>query len=396
MMVAVLFSMLAILITARNSIGLMMPFWDNDFGWSYGLVSTAGAIMMVVMAMIAPLAGLILDHYGSRLVYVGAVGLIGCEFILCAFMTDYWQLLVLVGIMGGVGFAVISPALVSTTIAQHFDENLGLATSIVTSGSTGGQLALMPLLGLLVVSFSWRASYLFLGVLILLTAIAVFFLIDDTPKTEIKRPKIQPSAIGKTISILRGNSTFWLLAIGFFICCFTTAGVIKIHMIPYAVSCGFSALQSASAYGVMSFFSMVGMIGYGYLSDKMHRPMLLASIYLLRAMTFILLMNITDSPTILFTFSILFGIFDYASFPIVANLVATHIGRKVMGFSMGLIFASNSLGAASGSFLGGYIYDIYASYNYVWIFSVLMAALASFLTLFIKENRPLSAFTATA
>jgi len=396
MMVAVLFSMLAILITARNSIGLMMPFWDNDFGWSYGLVSTAGAIMMVVMAMIAPLAGLILDHYGSRLVYVGAVGLIGCEFILCAFMTDYWQLLVLVGIMGGVGFAVISPALVSTTIAQHFDENLGLATSIVTSGSTGGQLALMPLLGLLVVSFSWRASYLFLGVLILLTAIAVFFLIDDTPKTEIKRPKIQPSAIGKTISILRGNSTFWLLAIGFFICGFTTAGVIKIHMIPYAVSCGFSALQSASAYGVMSFFSMVGMIGYGYLSDKMHRPMLLASIYLLRAMTFILLMNITDSPTILFTFSILFGIFDYASFPIVANLVATHIGRKVMGFSMGLIFASHSLGAASGSFLGGYIYDIYASYNYVWIFSVLMAALASFLTLFIKENRPLSAFTATA
>ena len=87
----------------------------------------------------------------------------------------------------------------------------------------------------------------------------------------------------------------------------------------------------------------------------MHRPMLLASIYLLRAMTFILLMNITDSPTILFTYSILFGIFDYASFPIVAILVATHIGRKVMGFSMGLIFASHSLGAASGSFLGGYI-----------------------------------------
>ena len=100
--------------------------------------------------------------------------------------------------------------------------------------------------------------------------------------------------------------------------------------------------------------------------------------------------------TILFTFSILFGVFDYASFPIVANLVATHIGRNTMGFSMGLIFASHSLGAASGSFLGGYIYDIYASYNYVWIFSVLIAALAGFLTLFIKENRPHSSFIATA
>ncbi len=395
-MVAVLFFMLAILITARNSIGLMMPFWYNELGWSYGLVSTAGAIMMVVMAMMAPLAGLILDNYGSRLVYVGAVGLIGCEFILCAFMTDYWQLLVLVGIMGGVGFAIISPALVSTTIAQHFDKKLGLATSIVTSGSTGGQLALMPLLGVLVVATSWREAYFFVGILILFTAVVVFFLINDTPKRVTKTPKLQASVIGKTISTLRVNSTFWLLAAGFFICGFTTAGVIKIHMIPYAVSCGFSALQSASAYGVMSFFSMVGMIGYGYLSDKMHRPMLLASIYLLRAMTFILLMNITDSPAILFTFSILFGVFDYASFPIVANLVATHIGRKVMGFSMGLIFASHSLGAASGSFLGGYIYDIYASYNYVWVFSVLIAALAGFLTLFIKENRPHFSFTATA
>ena len=48
--VATLFLMLGIVITGRSSIGLMMPFWKDDLGWSYGFVSTAGAIMMTVMA----------------------------------------------------------------------------------------------------------------------------------------------------------------------------------------------------------------------------------------------------------------------------------------------------------------------------------------------------------
>lgn len=392
--VGTLFLMLGVVITGRNSLGLMMPFWKDDLGWSYGFVSTAGAVMMIVMGAFAPAAGLVLDRFGARAIYGAGMGLIGTGFILCSLMTEPWQLLALYSIMGGIGFAVVSPSIVSSTVARYFDARLGLATSIATSGSTGGQLALMPLLGLVVVAIGWRPSFAAVGIIILITAIIVPVLIGREPRRASSGQSGKGWALASTFAQLRGDRTFWLLTGGFFICGFTTAGVIKIHLIPYAVSCGFPPLQSAVAYGVMSFFSMAGMLVYGYLSDRLHRPALLASIYFLRALTFILLMQITGSPATLFIFAILFGIFDYASFPIVASLVASHIGRSIMGVSMGLIFASHSLGGAAGSFMGGYLFDLFARYDWVWIVSIALAFLAALLSILIKETRPPQTATA--
>ncbi len=383
-----LFVMLGIVITGRNSLGLMMPFWRQDLGWSYGFVATAGAVMLTVMAVVAPAGGVLLDRLGPRAVYGTGMTLIGVAFILCSFMTEPWQLIALFSVLGGMGFGVISPALVSATVAGYFHTRVGLATSIAGSGSTGGQLALMPLLGLMVVSFTWRPSFLALGIAILATALVVQFLIRDTSGRGRAGRGRAAVALGPSLRHLARDRTFRLLAGGFFICGFTTAGVIKIHLIPYAVSCGFPPLQSSLAYGVLSFFSMLGMIGYGYLADRVNRPLLLASIYFMRALTFILLMQIAGSQTALFTFAILFGLFDYATFPVLASLVASHIGHRIMGLTMGLIFAGHSLGGAAGSFMGGYLFDLYARYDWVWIVSVGLALLAALLSVMIVEKRP--------
>ena len=386
--VGALFMMLGIVVTARNSIGLMIPFWTEEFdGWTNGFVSTAAAVMMTVMAAIAPGAGLLIDRFGARAIYRLGMGFIGTALIVCSFMTDKWELFAFYSVMGGIGFAIVSPSIVSSTVAQYFDTRLGLATSVATSGSTGGQLALMPLLSILVVTIGWRPSFVAVGVIILITAVVVPWMIGDRPRSERAMRAGDGWALRATLSRLGHDRTFWLLTAGFFICGFTTAGVVKIHLIPYAVSCGFPAVESAFAYGVMSFFSMVGMITYGYLSDRLHRPYLLASIYFLRALTFILLMQITGSSTTLFVFAVLFGIFDYGTFPIVASLVASHIGRRIMGVTMGLIFASHSLGAAAGTFMGGYLFDLFARYDWVWIISVGLAGTAALLTVFIVENR---------
>ena len=163
--------------------------------------------------------------------------------------------------------------------------------------------------------------------------------------------------------------------------------MVKIHLIPYAVTCGFPLFEGAAAYGVLSAFSLVGMIAFGHLSDRFHRPALLALIYFMRALTFLILMQIAGSSPLLFAFAVLFGSFDYATFPIVASLVASHIGRHIMGFTMGLIFASHSLGAAAGSFLGGQLFELFARYDWVWIVSFSLALLAAFLSILIRENR---------
>ena len=390
--------MLSIIITARNSMGLMMPFWKEDLGWSYKFVSTANAIMMITMAVVAPVVGSIIDRFGSRMIYAVGMSVIGIVFILCSWMTEPWHLVVLFSLIGGAAFASMAPSLVSTTVAQHFQERLGLATSIATSGSTGGQFALMPLLAVLVTATSWRLSFLLVGIAVLVTAVAVFLLIGkEAPRPRPARGSSGASSILATLRLLSHSATFWLLGGGFFVCGFTTAGVIKVHLIPYAVSCGFPPVQSATAYGVLSLFSLIGMIIYGWLSDRFHRPMLLASCYFVRALTFIMLMYVAGNTPLLYIFAVLFGIFDYATFPIVASMVATHLGRHIMGITMGLIFALHSLGGALGSFMGGWLFELFARYDWVWIVSVFLALFAGFLTMLIKENRePASRATATS
>ncbi len=382
-----MFLVLAVGITARNSIGLMMPTWRTELGWSYGYVSSVAAVMMTVMALAAPIAGLAFDRFGPSGVFAVAITLVAAALGLCAVMTENWHLMVLFGLVAGLGFAVISPSLVSTTVVRYFDANIGLATSVATSGSTGGQLALMPLLGLMLLEIGWRLSYVALSIAMIVLMVMLLYILRNAPAKPRAATSAGSQTLRATLPRLASDKTFWLLATGFFICGFTTVGVIKIHLIPYAVACGFPQLQSATAYGVLSLFSMIGMIAYGHFSDRLHRPMLLASIYFMRAMTFILLMHIAGNLPALYIFAVLFGIFDYATFPIVASLVATHLGRNIMGLSMGLIFAAHSLGGALGSFMGGYLFDLYARYDWVWIISVILAATAGFLSLMISETR---------
>ena len=69
--VGALFLMLAIVITGRNSLGLMMPWWETDPGWSRAFAASAGSIVLILMAVSSPVAGLLLDRLGPRVVATG-------------------------------------------------------------------------------------------------------------------------------------------------------------------------------------------------------------------------------------------------------------------------------------------------------------------------------------
>ncbi len=164
-------------------------------------------------------------------------------------------------------------------------------------------------------------------------------------------------------------------------------GVIETHLLPYAAACGYPPLTSATAYGVLSAFNMLGMILAGYLADRINRPILLAGIYFFRGLSLILLMYIADDLALLFIFAVAFGLFDYATVPVTSSLVDSHIGIKTMGLVMGLLASGHALGGAIGAFLGGVLFDLFATYNEMWIAAVVLAMMAAVISLVIKENR---------
>ena len=382
------FLALALAFSARATLSLVMPIWAQELGWSRSFVSGAAATALLVMAAVAPFAGRLIDRQGVRVTLVAGLALVGGGSLIVSATSSSLLFLVAFSGVSAVGFGIVATHVVSTAIARLFDRDRGLATGIATSGATGGQFLIVPIIAVVLTALSWRWSFLAIGVACLVLIPFLWWTLAAKEESA-AGPTDGPSSSSLSADVLSivAKPAFHILFWSFLLCGYTTAGVIETHFLPYASFCGFGPVPSATAYGALSAVNMLGMIAAGWLTDRMNRIVLLGSIYLARGLTFVILMNVGADYETLMTFAILFGAVDYATVPVTASLVASHVGLRVMGLAMGMISAGHSIGAAAGAFLGGYLFDLTMRYEWVWLSSLALAVGAG-LMVFMLRDRP--------
>lgn len=393
--VALGFLALALSYSARAVLGLAMPIWESELSWSRSYVSNVAAIALLMMAIIAPLSGFMLDRKGLRLTLLFGLIAVFISCVVISMAESAWVLLAGFGIIGGIGFGVVATHVVASAVARVYPKNVGFASGIATSGSTAGQFLIVPLIAFLFASFSWRWG--FVGIAIGSACLIPFVWCvpndkpDKAPSEKSSKPSFNSDGSDwkETVSKLARSPVFHLLFWSYVICGYTTSGVIETHLMPYASYCGFKPIPSATAYGLLSAVNLLGMIGIGWLTDKMNRPLLLGCIYIVRGLTFWMLLNVGTSYQTLLLFAIVFGVVDYSTVPVTASLVASHIGIKMMGLAMGLLTAGHQIGAAIGASLGGYFFDKDATYDLIWMSSIALAIIASVLVFLIKDDASL-------
>ncbi len=391
-MVTVGFGALGLAFSARAALGLAMPAMEAELHWSRAFLSGGGAIALVVMATVAPFAGNAVDRRGPRaLLAVGLIA-IGAGLAIVAASSAAALYLVGFGFVAALGFGGVASHVVATAVSGSVTAaRRGLAVGIATSGSTAGQLVIVPLLALLLATAGWRLLFAGLAAATLLAGIGALLLTRGTVE---KRVAVAAVPFRSRTRLLLTSPTFHALFWSFALCGFTTTGVVETHLLPYAASCGLAPLPSAAAFGILSATNLLGMVLAGHLSDRMNRPLLLAAIYLLRALSFLLLFAVAGDLPLLFLFAILFGLFDYSTVPVTASLVASHLGLDIMGLAMGLISAGHALGGAAGAYLGGVLFDLFAQYWWMWMTALWLAALAAILALTIAEQPRVALATA--
>jgi MFS family permease len=387
----VCFLSLAVAFSLRASLSLVIPAWQQEFGWSRSFISAVGALALIVAGLTALVSGVAVDRRGVRVVLLTGLATAAVGACLVALARGAIGLVIGYGVVSAVGFGLVGNHVVATGIARLTREGRGLAIGIATAGSSAGQLALMPLLASIVGAWSWRWSFLACAAAaVMLIPILAWTVKTTKPvnRSALQATRVSTKGIGYEIRYLLTQPAFHVLFWSYLLCGYTTTGVIDTHFLPYTAICGFPPLPSATAYGVLSLFKLFGMVGSGWLTDRMSRPLLLGIIYSLRGLSFLVLLHIGSSYEWLLIFAVLFGLFDYATVPITASLVVSHLGIRTMGLTMGMISAGHAMGAAVGAYSGGLIFDGLGGYDWLWRVSI-VAAIVAGLSVWTLRDKPL-------
>jgi MFS family permease len=151
----------------------VLPVYARTFGVSMDAVTFAITLFSVMRLFFAPPSGLLVQRLGERPVYVSGLLIVAVSTGMCAFVQNYWELLVFRAI-GGIGSTMFFISALGLMIRISPPDARGrvaglFATSFLV-GMVGG-----PLLGSLTAGFGLRAPFFVYGMAMLLTAVVVFY-----------------------------------------------------------------------------------------------------------------------------------------------------------------------------------------------------------------------------
>jgi predicted MFS family arabinose efflux permease len=181
---------------------------------------------------------------------------------------------------------------------------------------------------------------------------------------------------------------FWILAGTFFVCGWTTNGLIGAHFIPAAHDHGMPTTMAAGLLAVVGIFDFIGTIASGWLTDRVNPVILLVIYYGLRGVALFsapVLLGPNVEPPLLF-FVIFYGLDWIATVPPTVELCRRYFGLTNSPVVYGWVFASHMVGAAIAAAFAGVIRDIQGDYFVAWITAAVLCLVASGAVLLLKPN----------
>jgi MFS family permease len=368
----------------RSSTGVLLLPVSDEFGWSRATVSFAVTVNLAVYGLVAPFAAALMEKLGIRRVVAAALVLLALGMAGTTVMTQPWQLVALWGVLIGFGAGCMALVFGAIVAQRWFVARRGLVTGVFSAASATGQLIFLPTIATLVVTQGWRSACLLLALLALAVVPFVLLLLRDRPSDVGLLPYgappdyVEPPALdvgmgAGRLALLRlreasRTRAFWLLAGAFFVCGWSTNGLVGTHFVPAAHDHGLPTTTAAGLLAVIGVFDLVGTIGSGWLTDRYNPRALLLVYYALRGVSQ-LVVHLLWAPTVqppMFFFVVLYGLDWVATVPPTVALCRECFGAARAGVVFGWVFASHMVGAGVSAWVAGLLRESTGSYDLAW------------------------------
>ena len=395
--VAVTFVALLVAAGIRAAPAVLIRPLETSFGWDRAAISFVVAASILAFGLGAPIGGALVERIGARLVMTGGLLVIAAGIAPMLVMTELWQFFLFWGVIAGLGTGVVAGVLGATVALRWFRTSRGVVLGLFSAASSMGQLIFLPTFVAVVLTGSWQGVVALMAIASSAVALPVALLMRDRPEDVGRRrvgdegslpPESEPEdgeAGGRVpMRTATRSADFWLLAGSFFVCGFTTNGLIGTHLLPHATEHGFSEVTVAGAIGLMGMMNVAGTLASGWMTDRYDNRRLLACYYAFRAASIFALPFVLET-TGLYAFAIVYGLDWVATVPPTVNLTARIWGRASVGTIYGWIFFSHMVGAAIAAFAAGVIHQAFGDYTAIFLGAALLGVVAAGMALRISQ-----------
>ena len=387
---------LTIGIGARQSFGIFQKPIAADLNVGRELWSFSNALALLLMGVFAPFAGNLADRFGTART-VGAGGALYVTGMLMIAMAGEGVMLTVGNALAGIGMAAAGFGPILGAIGRQTPvEWRSSALGIATAGGSFGQFAIVPFASILQNRLdNWHSTMFVLAAVSVMMVPLAFGLRESraalSKAAGARRPQSSKDALQEAFR----TQGFWLLTIGFFVCGFHVT-FIGLHLPSYisdnSVGLSFfgrpiSAIELGGwAIGLVGLFNIVGSLLWGWLGGHHLRKDMLALLYALRALAFVLFLALPLSWISVLLFAASLGFLWLGTVPLTSGLVGYMFGPVHMSMLWGIVFLSHQFGSFLGGWGAGRLYDVQGNYDLIWWISVGLGVFAALIHWFIREQ----------
>lgn len=350
----------------RAAPGVLILPLGKAFGWSRDTISLSAALGIFLYGMVGPFAAALMQAVGVRRTLIAALVLMTLSIAASAWMTQPWHLMLSWGLFSGIGSGCVAIVLGATVVNRWFVTHRGLMMGLLTASTATGTLAFLPALAAIAEHGGWRPVVWTVAAGCALLIPLAWWLLPERPSDIGLRPygatedevdtaprrNLLAIALG-TLATASKQRTFWFLFATFFICGFTTNGLIGTHFIAMCGDHGIPEVRAAGLLAMMGAFDLVGTTLSGWLTDRCDPRKLLFVYYALRGLSLIWLPYSDFSLTSLSLFGMFYGLDWIATVPPTLRLASEAFGDRDAPVVFGWVAAGHQIGAASAAFFAG-------------------------------------------
>jgi len=249
-------------------------------------------------------------------------------------------------------------------------------------------MVMTPLATVLIGAYGWRSAMLMIAIGVAVVVLPTALLIRRPPAVAEAAAEAQGGTAGARSSAWAALRTpqFIVLAATFFLCCAAHSGPI-FHTVSYAEICGASALAAASIYSVEGVAGLFGRVIFGVLADRIGVKRVIVGGLLLQAAgiySYIFVSGLGD----FYVRALVLGMAYGGVMPLYSILAREYFSQSVMGTVLGAATMTSSIGMAFGPVGGGWLFDTFGTYHWLYIASAAIGLAAAFMALaFPKPQR---------